>query len=119
MAVNLVLILERGLAKTAFPPQRNKKNRDVKHAPFPELLASVYRRGITVVSGGAAGAVQAVIEPKGNKAGTVIGFNNMTQPQALGAIYFLHIIEEYFFYSPLVRDKFTSFSCSIYFYILF
>ncbi|KAI4806877.1 hypothetical protein KUCAC02_017670, partial [Chaenocephalus aceratus] len=56
MAVNLVLILERGLAKTAFPPQRNKKNRDVKHAPFPELLASVYRRGITVVSGGAAGA---------------------------------------------------------------
>ena len=55
MAVNLVLILEHNLAKNCFPPRWNKKNRDVKHAPCPELLASAYRRGIMFVSGRAAG----------------------------------------------------------------
>lgn len=53
------------MPKTALPPQWNKKNRDVKHAPRPELLAAPNRRGIMFVSGRQRELVQAVIEPRG------------------------------------------------------
>lgn len=73
--------------------QRNKKNRDVKCAPFPELLASQYRRGIMFVSGRAGGVVYAVIEPRGNVSWHRAGFEqNDTTQTPKDASYFLSLL---------------------------